>query len=385
MIPYLNSQRVRGRRVLLRVDFNVPIRRGQAADVYDIKRALPTIQSLLRGGNTLILLSHHSDSGQSLRPLAAVLKRLLRRPVRFLTRPASTGARRTVLAARAGTVFLTENLRFWPGELANSSAFARQLARLGDVFVNDAFGEVHRPYASIIGIPRFRPSFAGPLIRTELKVLDLFRRRPRRPYIALVGGAKVSTKLPLLRRLISRADRVLAGGVVANVLLRAAGWPVGRSRIETGLIGFRRLARSRRLLLPVDVVVAKIGKSSRRRTVRVGDVARDETILDIGPQTRRLFVRTLLRAETIIWNGPMGPVEDRPYIRGTLAVARALARKPGLVLVGGGDTVAFLKSRGLLQRFRYVSTGGGAMLAYLGGEKLPGLEALRQSKSIGIN
>ena len=381
MIRYLRPSAIRRRRVLLRVDFNVPIRRGRAADEFDIVRVLPTVRALVAGRNTCILLSHHSDPHQSLRPLLPRLSRHLGRPVAFLAQPLLSAARRRVAIARPGTVFLAENVRFWPGEQANSVPFARALARLGDVFVNEAFGECHRPYASIIGIPRFLLSYAGPLLRAEMRMLDRFRFRPRRPFLGVLGGAKVSTKLPLLRRFLRRADGVLVGGAMANVLLRARGISVGRSRVDGGFPGLGALARSPRLLLPLDARVIKVGKRPHgRRTVLITGVASDEAIADIGPLTGRIFRDAIARARTVIWNGPLGRVEERPYAAGTRSLARSLLR-PGLaVLIGGGDTVASLNRMRLLSRFKHISTGGGALLAYLAGEKLPGLEALKRRR-----
>lgn len=380
MIRMFSPSAVARKRVLLRVDFNVPIRSRHVLDEYDIARALPTVRALIRFGARVVLLSHHSAPRQSLVALTPVLSRRLGRPVSFLRNPFTPRARALIRRARAGRVFLCENVRFWPGEQANRPGFAKRLAALGEVFVNEAFGELHRPHASIVGLPRFLPSFAGPLVAREIMLLDRFRLRPKRPLVLVIGGAKTETKLPLLKRFLRRADRVVVGGAVANTLLRARGLSVGRSLApSTRVTGLRSIARSPRVLLPVDAVVAPFGRpGSRRRSAVVSEVRPGEAIYDIGLQTRRLFSRALAGAGSVIWNGPMGFTEKRSYEHGTRAVARALAKIGRRVLVGGGDTVAFLNRHKLLQRFPWVSTGGGAMLAYLAGQKLPGLEALKK-------
>ncbi|MDP3727036.1 MAG: phosphoglycerate kinase [bacterium] len=375
MIHYLSKAIPRAKRVLVRADLNVPIRGRRVLDAFDIVRVLPIIQKLIRRGNRVIILSHHSDERQSLAPLVPHLTRMLGRRVTFLRDLSGPRARRRVRSAGPGAVFLGENVRFWRGERRASSSFARSLAALGEVFVNDAFGELHRPYASMIGIPRYLPSFAGPLIASELKMLDRFIRRPARPLVGVFGGAKMETKLPILRRFSRFADQVLVGGGVANTLLRARGFAIGRSLSAPMSAAIRRLARSEKIVLPIDVVVVR---TTQYRNIPVTLVEPRDRIVDIGPKTQARFQRILGSARTVVWNGPLGLAEEKRYAGGTLAVARALARHRGSVLVGGGDTVAFLGRTRLLARFKYVSTGGGAMLAYLAGEKLPGLEALKR-------
>lgn len=363
--------------MLVRVDFNVPIVSGRVLDDYDILRVLPTIRALLRRRNTCMLLSHHSDARQSLTPLVPVLARHLRRPIIFLRNPLAVSARARVRRAEPGSVFLIENVRFWRGEGQNSRAFAERISRLGDVFVNEAFGELHRPYASVVGIPRFVPSFAGPLVAAELRMLDRIRRRRARPLVGIFGGAKIGTKIPILRRFSRSADRTLVGGAIANTLLAARGLSVGRSLTEKNVAGTAAVAASPRITLPVDVVVAR---GERRAVAPIADIKSGDVIYDIGPKTRRRFGEVIRGARTIVWNGPLGLVESRSYRRGTRAVARALLPKSSRVVVGGGDTVAFLSRARLLEKFKHVSTGGGAMLAYLAGERLPGLEALKRSR-----
>lgn len=380
MLRYLSKNSLRGRRVLLRVDFNVPIAGQRVGGEYDILRVLPTIRGLLRQRNILILLSHHSNDRQSLAPLRPLLARRLNRPVGFIKNPLSVSARTLIRRARPGALFLVENLRFWPGEKNNSPKFSRALAGLGEVFINDAFGELHRPYASMVGLPRFLPSCAGPLIKNEFKMLDKFINQPRRPLVAIFGGAKIKTKLAILRRFIRLADKVLVGGALANILLKARGFEVGRSMADGKVRGVAQLVRSKKLFLPVDAVAARDSRRGRTRAVPIRSLDKRDVIYDIGPKTQVLFRRLIKLGQTLIWNGPMGLAEKKKFSRGTSAVARALAQKRGHVLIGGGDTAAFIMRAGLLKKFKYVSTGGGAMLAYLAGEKLPGLEAIKKSK-----
>lgn len=360
---------------IVRVDFNVPISGRRVLDTFDIGRALPLIRRLLRSGKSVVLLSHHSDERQTLAPLVPLLSRMLGRRVMFLRDLSGKRARSAVRSAPPGTLFLGENVRFWRGEREASKAFALALAGLGDIFVNNAFGELHRPYASIIGIPRHLPSFAGPLVADELKMLDGFMYKPKRPVVGLFGGAKIKTKLRILERSAEVFDRVLVGGGIANAIFAARGVAVGRSLADGAGRGVAKLARSRKIVLPQDVVVSGKGKS---RTVTPTDIGSSDRIFDIGPASRKTFCRILSGAGTVVWNGPLGFVEDSRYADGTLAVARALSRHRGRVLVGGGDTVAFLNRAKLLGKFKNISTGGGAMLAYLAGEKLPGLKALRR-------
>lgn len=376
MLRFLPRAGFSDTRVLLRVDFNVPIRSRRVLDAFDIGQALPTIRKLLKGRNVIILISHHSDDRQSLAPLAPFLSRRLKRPVAFLRNPLGAYARSAVRRARPGAVFLCENVRFWRGERQSSPLFARSLALLGEVFVNEAFGELHRPYATMVGIPRYLPSFAGPLIRAELEQLDGFLR-PRGPLVVIIGGAKLDTKLRFLERFAKMADWVLVGGEAANTLLAARGLSIGRSIAAPDHAAVRRLSRSRRIVVPVDALVAR---GRQARSVPVTAIGSRDRIADIGSDTRRLFSRIIRSARTVVWNGPLGLVEDARFTHGTRAVVRALARHGGAVLIGGGDTVAFLHRTRLQSRRWHVSTGGGAMLAYLAGETLPGLEALKRSK-----
>lgn len=378
MLRYLSRSVIRGKRVLLRVDFNVPMTGRRIQDDYRIRASLPTIRQLIRQGNTVVLLSHHSDAHTTLAPIAAYLSRFFPRRVHFVKNPFAGSFRSRIQRAASDELFLVENLTRWRGERSQDVNFAKRFSRLGDVFVNDSFGEAHRRRALITVIPRFLPSFLGPRFERELAELDRLLRHPAQPLIGIFGGAKIKTKLAILRRFRQIADQILVGGAVANTLLAARGVDVGRSRVERISPTLRRLARSPKLLLPIDAVVLRERPRRRVRITPITAIERDEVIYDVGPKTRRLFVRVAAGAGTVVWNGPMGLQERPQYSRGTRALAQALARRGRRVIVGGGDTVAFLARVKLLKKFKHVSTGGGAMLAYLAGEKLPALEALRR-------
>ncbi len=380
MLRYLSRADIRSKRVILRVDFNVPIEKGKIGDYFRLEAALPTIRRLLGGRNSLVVMSHHSRRGMSLYPLAVYLSRVLRQRVIFLRRLPAGGRRREPDSREAG-VFLLENLRFWPGEETESWSLARRLAALGDVFVNDAFGVAHRRGASLTLLPKLLPSYTGLLLEKEIKNLDSVLDRPKRPLVAVFGGAKVETKLPILKRFSKFADRVLVGGVIANVFLKMRGSDVGASPVDfASERAVRNVVRSKKLILPVDVVVAKSRAAGRGRVAEVGAIKKGEIILDAGPATRSVFRRVVKSAGTVVWNGPLGLIEKKAFAGGTLALARALAVSRAKAIVGGGDSIAFLDQAGLLKKFKHVSTGGGAMLAYLAGEKLPALEALRRSR-----
>lgn len=394
MIRHLSHSRIKKRRVLLRVDFNVPIAGGVVMNDFRIRAHLPAIRKLLRGGNTVILLSHHSNRRQTLLPAARRLGSLLGAPIFFVKNP-----NRIIQTPKEKRLILLENLRLWPGEEGESRAFAKVLARWGECFVNDAFAVAHRRGASITVLPRLLPSYLGPLFEKEFKTLDMVVKSPKRPLVAVFGGAKIDTKLVLLRRFVRLADKVLVAGALANVLLRARGFSIGRS-ITDGLFSatmLRRITASKKIILPVDALAARSLRARRkagiappirfgglgRGTIRpIGAIKRNEIIGDIGPETVKRFRGALRRARTIIWNGPLGIAEFEAFSSGTRALADVLARSRARVIVGGGDTAAFLARERMIKKFKRVSTGGGAMLAYLSGEKLPALEAFKKS---GIN
>lgn len=381
-----------GTRALVRVDFNVPLAAGEVADDTRIRESLPTLEWLAARGARVVVMSHlgrpkgRPDPRLSLEPAARRLGELWSRPVTFVADTVGEPAERAVAACPDGGAVVLENLRFFPGEEANDDAFAEALARLGDVYVDDAFGTAHRAHASTVGVPRRLPSAAGLLMERELEALGRLRENPDRPYWVIVGGAKVSDKLGLLDRLVATADGLAVGGGMANTFLAAAGMPVGRSRIEPEAVeAARRLlaaaeARGRPFLLPVDVVAATAFEADApARTVDVADLAPDEMALDVGPKTVARLKAALATARTVFWNGPMGVFEWERFSQGTTAVAHLLAELHATVVVGGGDSVAAVNRAGVADRLAHVSTGGGAALELLEGRTLPGVAVLEVS------
>ena len=382
-----------GRRVLVRVDFNVPMQDGRVSDVTRIERALPTLRDLRDRGAKVILLSHFGrPKGArrpelSLAPVAAALEAALGAPVAFAEDCIGAAAEAAVAGLAEGGVLLLENLRFHAGEEANDADFAAALAKLGDLYVSDAFSAAHRAHASVEAITRHLPSAAGRLMQAELEHLAQALGDPARPLAALVGGAKISTKLQLLGNLVEKADLLIIGGGMANTFLAAAGVEVGKSLCEHEMAETAReiMAKAKAggcdIVLPTDALVAadlKPGVASE--TVSVKAVPAEQMILDVGPATAEHLVRRLEACRTLVWNGPLGCFEVPPFDRGTNAVARGAARltRDGSLLsvAGGGDTVAALAHAGALDDFSYVSTAGGAFLEWLEGRTLPGVAAL---------
>ena len=378
----------RGSRVLVRVDHNVPVDHGQVGDDTRIVESLPTLEALVRRGAVAIVLSHlgrphgESDPALSLAPVAARLQQLMEAPVSFVPATVGPDAERAVAAAPPGSVVVLENLRFHPGETANDPAFADALARLGQFYVNDAFGTAHRAHASTVGLPARLPAAAGLLVDRELAALGDLRRGPRRPYWAIIGGAKVADKLTLLQRLLSQVDGLAIGGGMANTFLAATGHPVGASRVEVDqLEAAQELVASAgdRLLLPPEVVVGSaFAADAAARVVPVDGVEPGDFVMDVGPRTVERLGEALADAATVFWNGPLGVFEWPAFAEGTLATARLLAQLPARVVVGGGDSAAAVARAGLAAQFAHVSTGGGAALAYVQGLELPGVVALAQ-------
>jgi phosphoglycerate kinase len=382
---------VAGRRVLVRVDFNVPLdEHGRVADDRRIRESLPTVRYLLEQGAAVVLMSHLGRPGgrvvEELRmaPVGERLAQLLGRPVRVLPDCVGPEVEAVVARLQPGEVALLENLRFHPGEEANDPDFAAALARLGDLYVNDAFGTAHRAHASTVGVAAHLPAVAGLLMEKEIRYLSRLLESPEHPFVAVLGGKKVSDKIGVLRNLLERVDAVLVGGGMAYTFLRSQGYRVGRSLVEEDKVELARelieraRARGVQLWLPEDVVVAeRPSPEVPRRVVPAGEIPEGWMGLDIGPRTAERFAGVIQGARLVVWNGPMGVFELEPFAAGTRAVAEAVARCPGTTVVGGGDTAAAVERFGLLERFDHVSTGGGASLEFLEGRELPGIRVLQ--------
>ncbi len=393
MYRTLDNLDVRGKRVLVRLDLNVPMKDGKVTDLTRIERQAPTVRELSDKGAQVIVLSHFERPGgkvvpeMSLKPVAPALAAVLGRNVAFAEDCVGPVAAAAVAKLNDGDVLLLENTRFHAGEEKNDPEFARELAALGDIYVNDAFSAAHRAHASTEGIAHLLLSAAGRSMEAELSHLSKALENPERPLMAVVGGAKISTKIALLENLIGRVDTLVIGGAMANTFLAAEGREIGRSLIERDQFETARrvVAKAQSsgtvLLLPADVVVARaFAANAASRIVSAGDVGEDEMILDVGPRTIQAFGRLLDKTKTLVWNGPFGAFEMPPFDRGTNAAARAVAERTRegklLSVAGGGDTVAALAGAGVADEFSYVSTAGGAFLEWLEGRTLPGVAAL---------
>ena len=393
----LDDLEVKGKRVLVRDDLNVPMKKGKVADASRIERQAPTIRELADKGAKVIVLSHFDRPkgkvvpSMSLKPIVPALAKAIGKPVAFAADCVGDVAKAAVAKLKPGEVLLLENTRFHAGEEANDAKFAKQIAALGDLYVNDAFSAAHRAHATTEAPARLLPSAAGRSMQAELEHLAKALTDPARPLMAVVGGAKVSTKIALLENLISKVDVIVIAGAMANTFLAAEGRNVGKSLYEEDQLDLARKIVSAAtgagvvIILPSDAVVAKELKlKARARTTDVFGVKDDEMILDVGPATIAEFDNRLLATRTLVWNGPFGAFETPPFDKGTVAAAKAVAKrtKEGRLIsvAGGGDTVAALNHAGVAEDFTYVSTAGGAFLEWLEGKELPGVEALSHSK-----
>ena len=372
--------------MLVRVDFNVPIENGRIVDDTRIREALPTIQNLVERSARVILITHlgrpdgQVDDAYRTTPLAQRLGELMGRPVRHLEDCVGPSVQSAVMAMRDGEIVMLENVRFHPGETTNDAVFAKQLAALGELYVNDAFGTAHRAHASTVGIAQYLPAVAGLLMEREITTLGRIMTDPPHPLVAIIGGSKISTKIGVLRSLLRRVDRLCIGGAMASTFLKAKGLQMGRSLVEDDQLEVARslLSLGATLVLPLDAVVAPEARPGVPvKTVPVDAVPADMKVLDVGPMTVERFLQSCDGAAAVVWNGPLGVYEVPPFDHGTDALAQGLAGSDAQTIIGGGDLVAALQKRHLAERMSFVSTGGGATLEFLEGKILPGIAVLR--------
>lgn len=383
----ITSVEVAGKRVLVREDLNVPMAKGRITDDARIRAALPTIQHLVRRGAMVIVMSHLGrprgvEPDLSLRPVALDLAKRLDREVHFAEDSVGQAARVAVGRMLPGSIVMLENVRFHPEDEANDPEFARRLATLGEIYVNDAFAASHRAHASVVGVAKYLPAYAGELMEAELAALHQALDAPRRPLVAVVGGAKVSTKVGVLKNLLPKVDSLLIGGAMANTFFRAAGYPTGTGLVEeTALDAAKEVAAAGgdKLVLPIDLACARqVEEGQPLRVMPADRVEAGWAAVDIGPKTVEMFGKRVTVAGSIVWNGPMGIFEIPDFADGTRAMGEAIASSAAYTLVGGGDTVAAVDALGLTGRFSHVSTGGGATLEYLEGKELPGVAVLKE-------
>ncbi|MGB7715179.1 MAG: phosphoglycerate kinase [Pseudolabrys sp.] len=384
---------VKGKRILMRVDLNVPVENGVVTDSTRIERVAPAITEIADKGAKVILLSHFGrpkgrDPTQSLKPVAAEVARIIKRPINIADDCIGEPAEQAVAAMKPGEILCLENTRFHAGEEKNDPVFVAELAKLGDIWVNDAFSAAHRAHASTEGLGHKLPAYAGRTMQAELEALAKALENPQRPLVAIVGGAKISTKLDLLGNLLDKVNALIIGGAMANTFLLAQGKNVGKSLVESDLVSTaleimdKAKAGKREIILPVDVVVAeKFEAHASSRVVDTGKVGVTDMILDIGPRSIEQVISVLARVKTLVWNGPFGAFEMEPFDNGTAEVAEAVAELTAagklVSVAGGGDTVAALNVAGVADRLTYVSAAGGAFLEWLEGKRLPGVEVLR--------
>ena len=380
-----------GKRVLVRVDYNVPLKNGAVTDATRIEASLPTLKYIIDQGGSLVLMSHLGrpkgtpDPEYSLKPVAEKLSEMIGRPVQFVSDCVGEKVREAAQKLRSGEILMLENVRFNAGETRNSPEFARELAEVADVYVNDAFGSAHRAHASTEGVAHLLPSAAGLLIEKEVKFFQPLLENPAKPFVAIIGGAKVSTKIGVLETLLPRCTTLIIGGGMAYTFLKAQGHSIGSSLVEEEFLSTAHdlIEQAKNegvdLILPVDHVVAnEFSESASPEAVDAVDIPDGKVAMDIGPKTIEACRAAIARAKSLVWNGPMGVFEFDAFSKGTLAIGKAVAECSGTTVVGGGDSVAAVNTFGLADRIDHVSTGGGASLEFLEGKVLPGIAALEE-------
>jgi phosphoglycerate kinase len=374
---------VKNKTIVLRAMLNVPIKDGKVGDKMRLKAALPTISYLISQGAKIVMISHHSHEGQSLEPVAGALSELVGRPVAFASDCIGEVALAAVKALPSGGLLMLENLRFHPEEEANDEEFARTLASYGDIYVNDDFTTCHRSHASLVGIPKFIPAVAGLEVEEEVNTITSSIDNPKRPLVAIAGGAKISTKVPIISFLLDKVDVLFVGGAMANTFLLAKGLEVGNSLVELDQVETAKQIiksaeeKGKTLLLPIDVVVTTDVKEALNvRVMLAGDVGIDDIIADLGPMSVLQLNEAIKPEGSVIWNGPIGIAEQKEFANGTEMVAEEIISSGAFSIVGGGDTADYVDGAGLADKFGFVSTGGGASLELMSGNTLPGIAAL---------